>query len=297
MPRLPIIALLLLSSALSSHAQEKRVPLNGTNYTVYTKGLDKRKKTTPALIFENGLGVGLGNWSTIIDELSKHAPVFAYNRAGVETSDRLLKMPTPKLVADNLKALLTTLNIQPPYILIGHSLGGMYIRAFAGYYPNDVAALVFIDPADFTETKQEWNSIFRTLGLPEKKIDEMLYDRLYKKTEIDSANFGPSTEAQVLAELRRTDFAEINRLPLPNVPIVFFASGKFEVPPDRWSKDFNQQEFFKVRTRLNIDRWRALIDTSPQNSALIYLPQAGHFIHRDTPTPVITQIKSLLDIP
>lgn len=286
---------LLVLAALCMAAQERRVKVSGSNYTVYVKGLENRKKNMPVLIFENGMGVGLGNWDTVLDALSKYAPVFAYDRAGVGKSDRVFKMPTPELVAENLKALLATLNIAPPYILVGHSMGGVYVRGFAGLYPGDVAGVVFIDPADFTETKQAWNGIFRTLGVPEKKIDEMLYDRLYKKAEVDSVNYGPWSEAQVLAELRRTDFAGLRRLPLPNVPVYFFIGGKFEVPPERRSKDFDQEAFFRVRTNVNIERWRTFIDTSGKGGSLIYLSRCGHFVHRDDPAAVINTIRFMLD--
>lgn len=289
------ISILLLLSTFTSFAQEKLVKVNGKNFNVYVKGLENRKKGAPAIIFENGLGVGLGNWDTVIDQIAKFAPVLAYNRAGVEKSEKIYEMPTIGVVARNLKSILSTLNIAPPYILVGHSLGGLYVRGFSGLYPNDVAGLVFIDPADFTETKAEWNSIFRSMNIPEKKIDEMLYDRLYKPVLIDSARFGPSSELVVLTELRRTDFADVTSLPVPNVPIYFFIGGKFEVPPERRSKDFNQEEFFIRRTNINIERWKKFIYSSSKGGSLIYLSNCGHYVHRDDPKAVINMIKFMVE--
>ena len=51
--------------------------------------------------------------------------------------------------------MLNQLEIKPPYILVGHSLGGLYVRGFANYYPELLAGLVIIDPADFTENPPE----------------------------------------------------------------------------------------------------------------------------------------------
>lgn len=291
--RLVCITLLILT-AITSHSQERLVNINGRNFNVYLKGLDKRKKNAPVIIFESGLGFDYRNWDTIIDQLSEFAPVFAYDRAGVGKSDKVYQMPTVKVVADNLKSILTKLNIAPPYLLVGHSMGGLYARGYAGFYPNDLAGIVFIDPADFTESKAEWNSIFRKLNVPEKKIDEMLYDRLYTKAEVDSARFGPWSEAQVLGELRRTDFAEVNSLPLPNVPIYFITCGKFEVPPDRRSKDFDHEEFFRVRTNINMERWREFIYSSAKGGSLFYFSKAGHTVHRDDPKAVINVITFML---
>ena len=289
------VTLFLVFYTFTSFAQEKMVKVNEHNYHVYTKGLETRKGKTPVLVFENGMGMGLGNWDTIIGELSKVAPVFAYDRAGVEKSDKTYQMPTPQRVAQNLKALMNSLNISPPYVLVGHSMGGVYVRGFAGLYPDEVAGLVFIDPADFTETKENWNQIFRSIGVPEKRIDEMLYDRLYSKpSPVDSLRYGPWSENQVLRELRKTDFAELFSLPLPNVPIYFFIGGKFEVPVDRRSKDYNHEAFFTERTNVNIERWKKFIYSSSKGGSLIYLSNSGHFVHRNDPAAVIGNIKILL---
>ncbi|WP_373553262.1 alpha/beta fold hydrolase [Haliscomenobacter sp.] len=291
-----VASFLLCLFALATQAQTKLVRIKGHQYQVYTKGFELKKAGVPTIIFENGLGMAHGNWDTVIDEIAKFAPVFAYDRAGIGQSDKVYQLPTVQVVSQNLKAILDTLHIAPPYLLVGHSMGGLYSRAFAGYYPQDIAGLVMLDPADFTETKSDWNNIFRSIGVPEKKLDEMLYTRLYQpSTVVDSVHYGPWSEAQVLGALRRTDFGEIKNLPLPNVPIYFFMGGKFEVPVDRRSKDFDQEAFFHVRTNVNIERWRKFIYQSSKGGSLIYLSQCGHFIHRDDPKAIIAHIKFLLD--
>ncbi|MGN7720096.1 alpha/beta fold hydrolase [Chitinophaga sp. 22620] len=291
-----IFILYLFSLSSVSFGQEKSVNVNGHNYHVFVKGFENRVANAPAIIFENGMGVDLGNWKKVLDQVSTFAPVFAYDRAGIGKSDIVFTMPTAKSVSENLHDILKTLKIAPPYILVGHSLGGVYIRGFAGFYPNEISGLVFIDPADFTETKNDWNAIFRTMGVPEKKIDEMLYNRLYQqRTRIDSANFGPWSERQVLNDLRKTDFSEISKLPLPNVPIYFFVGGKFEVPLAQRSKDYDQEAFFHIKNNSNMERWKKLIYSSGKGGALIYLTHAGHYIHWDDPRSVINNIKNLTE--
>ena len=254
-----------------------------------------RKPGTPVLIFENGHGVGLGNWDTLLEPLAQVAPVFAYDRAGVEKSDVQYKMPTINQVAENLKSILATLHIAPPYILIGHSLGGVYIRGYAGLYPNEIKGLVFIDPADFTETKEDRNILLRDLGVAPKRIDELAQERFYKKSAVDSLHFGPWSEGEVLRNLRQTDFVELSQLPLPKVPTYFFIGGKFEVPVERWSKDFNQPSFFALRTSRDMERWKRLLYTSGNDGSLIFLTKSGHFVHRDDPKAVIGNIKIMID--
>ena len=280
---------------INAYSQERLVKVNGINFNVNTKGLESRKANSPVVIFENGMGVGQGTWDTVLNDLSKVAPVVTYDRLNVEKSDRVYELPTIKRVADHLKAILKTLNIPPPYVLVGHSMGGVYARAYAGFYPDEIAGLVFIDPADFTESKEDWNQIFRTIGVPEKRIDEMLYSRLYVPSEVDSVRYGAWSESQVLSELRRTDFNELKNLPLPQVPIYFFMGGKFEVPLERRSKDYDHEAFFTERTNVNIERWRKFIYSSNKGGALIYLSNSGHFIHRDDAWAVTGNIKLLLE--
>lgn len=285
----------MLTLSVATYAQEKLVKANGIHFNVYTKGMESRVPGTPVIVFENGMGSRLDNWDKVIGQISGFAPVLAYDRAGIGKSEKVYQMPGIKFVNENLRAILKTLNIPPPYILVGHSFGGVYIRTYAGFYPDEVAGLVFVDPADFTETKNDWNNIFRTLGLPEEKIEAMLRRRLYQVSKTDSLNYGPWSELQVLTELRRNDFAEVSKLPLPSVPVYFFVGGKFEVPVEMRSKEYDHEKFFHVKNNSNMDRWKHLIYASKKPGALIYLTNAGHYIQRDEPESVIANIKILTD--
>lgn len=276
-------------------AQPQKVNVNGTNFNVLVKGLDGRAPKAPVIILENGMGVDLNNWDKVFDQLVTIAPVLAYDRAGIGKSDNQYKLPTAKLVTDNLHGILKALNIAPPYILVGHSMGGVYIRGYAGYYPKDIAGLVFVDPADFTETKNDWNNIFRKLGLPEQQIEQMLVNRLYRSVPItDSVDYGLRSERQVLNELRKSDFAEIAGLPLPKVPVYFFVGGKFDVPKAQRSKEYDQEAFFHIKNNSNMERWRKIIHSTEKAGALIYLTNAGHYIQWDDPRSLIDNIKIMV---
>lgn len=285
----------LLFFCLSAAGQEKLVDVTGAKYNVFTKGLESRKTGQPIVVFEGGMGSDLRTWNKVINEIAAFSPVFAYDRAGIGKSANSFKMPTITEVSGNLHRLLNELKIAPPYILVGHSLGGVYIRGFAGLYPDEIAGLVFVDPADFTETRNDWNNIFRKLGLPESKIDEMLQKRLYQPVKIDSAHFTFSGEAAVLNEWRRNDFKEVAALPMPRVPIYFFVGGKFEVPPERRSKEYDQEAFFHIKNNSNVDRWKKLIYASGKSGALIYLTNAGHYIQNDEPRLFIANVKVLVE--
>jgi pimeloyl-ACP methyl ester carboxylesterase len=103
-----------------------------------------QKGTTP-IIFENGLGGKMEWWQKIIPGISSGATTFAYNRPGYGNSD---PAPTPRdgmHIVDELRVLLKSKGVNPPYILVGHSLGGLYMQLFARRYPEELSALILVD--------------------------------------------------------------------------------------------------------------------------------------------------------
>jgi len=98
------------------------------------------------VIFESGLGDTLGVWNRVQPEVAAGcARTVAYDRAGYGGSE---PAGTPRDAANivaELRAALRRRNIHPPYVLVGHSLGGLYMQYFARNYPQEVAGLVLVD--------------------------------------------------------------------------------------------------------------------------------------------------------
>ena len=97
------------------------------------------------VVFENGLNEEMNEWNKIIPEISRYATTFAYNRPGYGSSE---SAPTPRdglHVIDELRLLLRSNVLEPPYVLVGHSLGGLYMQLFARRYPEEVAGLIIVD--------------------------------------------------------------------------------------------------------------------------------------------------------
>jgi pimeloyl-ACP methyl ester carboxylesterase len=99
----------------------------------------------PVVVFENGLGGTLDNWRLMLPEISRHATLFAYNRPGYGDSEPAATPRDGEHVAEELRALLRALDLKPPYVLVGHSLGGLYMQYFARRHPAEVAGLVLVD--------------------------------------------------------------------------------------------------------------------------------------------------------
>jgi pimeloyl-ACP methyl ester carboxylesterase len=91
------------------------------------------------IIFENGLGDDLSTWNKVSPEVSKFSKVFTYDR--LVYSDQV----TAQQIVDHLQSLLKNEHLKPPYVLVGHSLGGLYLQLFAREYPKEVAGMVLVD--------------------------------------------------------------------------------------------------------------------------------------------------------
>lgn len=97
------------------------------------------------VIFENGLGGTMDWWAKVFPEISKITTAFAYNRPGYGASDPVSSLRDGKHIVEELRSLLRSRGLNPPYILVGHSLGGLYMQLFARRYPDEISALVLVD--------------------------------------------------------------------------------------------------------------------------------------------------------
>lgn len=100
---------------------------------------------TVPVIIENGLGGRMVLWEKVLSEISKDATTFAYNRPGYGESDPVSTPRDGLHIVDELRSLLKSKGLNPPYILVGHSLGGLYMQLFARRYPDEVSALILVD--------------------------------------------------------------------------------------------------------------------------------------------------------
>ena len=104
----------------------------------------------PAVIFESGLGQVQANWKAVVGPLRACLTTVTYDRLGIGRSPEREDRDAPVLaaaVAQRLRAALDARGLRPPYLLVGHSLGGLYVQAFARLHPDDVAGIVLVDAA------------------------------------------------------------------------------------------------------------------------------------------------------
>jgi pimeloyl-ACP methyl ester carboxylesterase len=99
----------------------------------------------PSVIFESGIGSTSQNWARIQMAVSEFAHTVSYDRLGLGWSTPAVSERIPSNVVEELRAMLQVAGIAPPYLLVGHSFGGLVARYFAAEYPNEVAGVVLVD--------------------------------------------------------------------------------------------------------------------------------------------------------
>ena len=105
----------------------------------------KNPQHKAVLVFENGSRETLDKWGKVLDVVGKDSSIFAYNRPGYGNSDASNSDRDGKTIVAELHQLLERKELKPPYILVGHSLGGLYVQLFAKTYPNEVQGIVLVD--------------------------------------------------------------------------------------------------------------------------------------------------------
>jgi pimeloyl-ACP methyl ester carboxylesterase len=101
----------------------------------------------PAVVFDAALGASSLSWSLVHPVIARVTRACVYDRAGFGWSEAGPLPRTAGRIATELRQLLRSAGIPPPYVLVGHSFGGLVMRLFTARHPADVAGLVLIEPA------------------------------------------------------------------------------------------------------------------------------------------------------
>ena len=141
--RLTFLLFFLVANPIVAQAQEPKVlAIDGIQMEYIDIGAGSK-----TLVIESGIGMGLAYWQPLLADLSTlNIRTVIYSRAGNGKSQATKDV---SLAASNqrLEKLLTAINAKENLILIGHSFGGLHVRAFAAAYPERVKGLLLLDPS------------------------------------------------------------------------------------------------------------------------------------------------------
>jgi pimeloyl-ACP methyl ester carboxylesterase len=155
-----IITALLFAGFLYENISETRErrfhPMPGELVDVggYKMHIDCIGQGSPTVILDAGLGDSFISWSKVQPRIAKFARACSYDRAGIGYSDPSPRPRTSKDFAEELHILLHNAGIPPPYLLVGHSMGGFDVRLYASLYPSEVAGMVLVDSSHPEQQKR-----------------------------------------------------------------------------------------------------------------------------------------------
>ena len=149
------IAVLVLAIAgtiyqtAATEADKRNFPPPGNLIDVggFKMHIDCEGEGSPTVILEAMSGGVSPQWGWIQPEVQKETRVCAYDRAGFGWSESDPEAPTLARAIRNLHTLLVNANVEGPYVMVGHSLGGTYLRQYAAEYPDEVLGMVLLDTA------------------------------------------------------------------------------------------------------------------------------------------------------
>lgn len=278
-----------------AHAQDQRTVLvDGYRIRVQTASMDLHGGSQPAVILESGGGAPLGTWTPVFDKIARFAAVITYDRPGNPNglSQPDGQLPTPRHVAERLHSLLAELAVRPPYVLVGHSWGGLLIRMFAAVYPNEVAGLVYVDPAAI-RTREGDLAYLRAQGYSEEALRDRRAQRRQMAALVPAVKEPDLGEAKVFQDLFDSDFEEFRALPpTPDVPVTLLMSAKFD--PRGWAGRpcepivCHEQEV-RFRTEWLKDFVREVND-----STFTIASGSGHQMHWEDPDLVVSAIQRVV---
>ena len=294
---LVVLALAVLPSTSRSQTTARQISLinaghrlHMTLYSVNRPALTKH----PTIVFESGLGGGEAHWKAVIEQLPRGMSAVTYERPGMIGSEIAGVPPTPEHIATLLHTALAQV-APPPYVLVGHSWGGPLVRAFAGFFPKDVAGLVLIDPTDFGETADERKRyIYGPLGFGEDGEQlRATVDAYYAK---QAGHFDPAVEAEISMSIeeRRNDFKDLKSLPMPSIPVVVVATTKYPFTKDpHLPVPYDQLQFQQLMLSYRLLSLGRFARSVPDGT-LVTTSRSGHYVQEDEPALVAWAIRRVL---
>lgn len=278
---------LINQSTKAQDNREQTTVIDQKKIAYKTYGLSARKAGEPVIVFEQGMGGGA--WEQLYAFLPAAAARFEYSRNGIGSSEPDTSLQTHTAVVNRLHILLQELKIAPPYLLVGHSVGGAYIRLFAARFPGETAGLVFIDPTDFMLTAAE-DIRAKMENKSKTSYREIWLINLKEMSGNSDIPLGPRREMQREYRLAQkgffTEYRELGKL--PDIPVTVLIS--YQKPEEQYEAEMNarlklginREAWWRAYDQLRISHYSDLIRNN-HASALILLPRYSHGIHFQDP--------------
>ena len=239
---------------------------------------------TPTVILEAGGGGFSKDWFLVQDILSPRVRTCAYDRAGHGWSDLGPAPRTLRQEVFELHALLEAARQRGPFVLVGHSIGGLLVRLYTEQYGRDVVGMVLVDPLH----ESAWVGSVRFGGwvrLREKAIDRPVPEP--RREGKPSTDYNPD-EDYLAEELQQMYLSrKLNAEPLGKRPLIVLAAGRGSRPPGTSEELWAQLKVEKDGQKIDLSRLS-------NNSRFVLDPSSGHAIQINNPQLVARAIEDVI---
>lgn len=279
--------------------------VGGHKLHYYKKGNDG-----PTVVFESAFDPsGHLQWFNLQQEISKFATTISYDRAGLLWSERGNNPKTGKAMAEELHVLLEKAGISKPYILIGHSLGGIILRSFISKYPQDVRGVILVDsscPNEEDFLSDELYTMVSQSRLPSGFLKfansvglvRLMFKGMFpNKEEYNYLNtlmpallyksaYGVLEEQDQMPFLKK----EANRITsFDSIPLYVLSASDRDNFDHLFSDEKIKNEFVDAKAKMQKD----LLKLS-KDSEQILVPNSSHYINEDQPEVIVEAIKRMI---
>jgi pimeloyl-ACP methyl ester carboxylesterase len=263
--------------------------------------IDCTGQGSPTVILDSGLGDTYLSWQKVQPEIARFVHVCSYDRAGLGYSDPSPQPRTSRVIAQELHELLQAAHIAPPYILVGHSMGGYDVRVYAGLYRGEVAGMVLVDashpdqenrlPSELKSMEGTWNreatfleyatpfGIPRLLGLCDDNV------------AVRAAECNWHTEREKIAEMKTfsQSAAEAGSVTsLGDIPLVVLSHD-----PDKPSAEFPAD--LATSTNQAWEKMQEELGHLSTRGTQSIAKNSSHYIPFDRPELVINAVRSVVE--
>jgi pimeloyl-ACP methyl ester carboxylesterase len=291
----------------------ERVDIGGRSLHLYCAG-----SGATTVLLENGLGGNYSQWRPVQTAIAQFARVCSYDRAGIGWSDPADRATRATFVTEDLHRLVVAKNLTPPFVLVGWSAGGVFVRDYLAKYPDGVIGVVFVESSheqqrdrlggaddakkNLAESLRSldlcralaWSGAVRLSGvmrkisasmhLPDDLLDEVV--AMQNRTD-----YCAGVEHETVgfdADIAQTDPPR----PLGDLPLVVLTRGMkgsakdMPVPVSQDFLDRADKNWFAMQNEL------AALSTRASHRTV---PNSGHAIPLQAPEVVVAAVRDIID--
>jgi pimeloyl-ACP methyl ester carboxylesterase len=264
---------------------------------------------SPTVVFENGAGGFSVDWALVQPAIARATRACSYDRARHAWSDPSPVAETPGSVARDLHALLAAAGERPPYVLVGHSMGGIYARIYERRYPSEVAGMVLVDASHEDSLFTMYRGRGVTIGsLTAEQILETLPPgdiRLPVRPPQTGEPFNrlPDALYKLRVDLERRLIASDSSQPVPHATVVEAVEGQRAAFAELQQARQARPDEFAGRPIVALSRGNAPTELRQAHAALAaasksgrhaVIAGAGHEIQLFQPAAVVEAIEEVL---